>query len=576
MTASRIGVFVCHCGGNISDHVDVERVRAAAAAEPGVAVARTLPFACSDAAQQEMTDAIRGERLDGIAIASCSPKLHLETFRSMAARAGLNPYMYTQVNVREQCSWAHRRDARGATEKAVRLVRAGIAGTRLGRPLTRMRVEALPAALVVGAGAAGMRAAVALADVGLSVHLVERERRPGGRVPEWGKLFPSDRTGSELVTSLFEEVLRRSDRIAFHPGAEIVEKKGSAGRFSVKLRTGRETTSVEVGAIVVATGFEPYAPPPGEFGRGLPGVLTLPELKELLATSSGGLRVNGRDVRTIAYLYCVGSRQSRGTPGARTYCSRYCCTAAVHAAIEAHRIDPALDQFHLYRDMRSYGRNELLFEEAGRRGSVFVRVPDDAPPAVAQEGDGLVVRVRDELADGEELEIPADLVVLVTGMVPRENAKLRDVLKLPLGADGFFNEIHPKLRPVETMVDGVFLAGTAQGPKTFAESVTSSLAAAAKCSSLLLRGHIDRAPIVAAVNAEACTWCGECAAACPYDGAIVKAACDDRQVARVQPELCKGCGACVPVCAPQAIEVEGYGTSRITAMIDALAAEVAP
>jgi len=576
MSARRLGVFICHCGGNISDYVDTERVCAAAGTAPGVAVAKTFMFACSDAAQQEMIDAVRGQQLDGIVIASCSPKLHLETFRAMAGRAGLNPYLYTQVNIREQCSWVHRRDRARATDKAARLVRAGIANAALGEALHDLRVETVPTVLVVGAGPAGMRAALALSDVGLSVHLVERAPEPGGRIRAWGKLFPTNRPGADLVESLWAQV-RRRDNITLYTGAEVIEKTGSAGRFSVTVRAGAETVSLEVGAIIAATGFDSYAPEPGEFGRGLPGVLTLPEFKELLAASGDGIRYHGRTVRTIVYIYCVGHQAANGAGGPpHAYCSRYCCTATVHTAIQAHRIDPALDQFHLHRDMRTYGKHELLFEEAGRAGSVFLRYPESAPPVVEASDAGVVVRVRDELAGGDEIEIPADLVVLVTGMVPRENARLQGTLKLPVGTGGFFNEIHPKLRPVETVVDGVFIAGTAQGPKTLAESVTSALAAAAKASALLLKGHVDRAPLVAAVNPDACVWCGECAQACPYEGAIVQVRKGAEQVAEVRAELCKGCGACVPVCPALAIDVNGYTTAQVTAMIDALAMEVVP
>lgn len=577
MSAQRLGVFVCQCGGNISDHVDVETVRAEAGGEEGVVTARSFMFACSDAAQQEMIDAIREEQLDGIVVASCSPKLHLETFRAMARRGGLNPYMYTQVNLREQCSWVHRRDMGGATTKATRLVNAGVARTRLARPLERLSLDTVPAVLVVGGGVAGLRAALALSEVGLAVHLVERSTELGGHVRKWGPLFPADRTGADLVRSLTEEVRRRDD-IAVYTNAELVEKSGSAGRFAVAVRAGMETVRLTVGAIVVATGFDPYAPAPGELGRGHPAVVTLPEFKEMLTSSSGPLQVNGRRVRTIAYIYCVGSRSPGASAGAdvcgigpQPYCSRYCCTAAVHTALQAQHVDPSLDQYHVYRDMRTYGKYELLYEEAGRAGSIFVRIPENEPPVLEAEGDGLVVRVRDELAAGEEIEIPADLVVHVTGMVGGDQEGLRGVLGLPAGAGGFFNEVHPKLRPVETAVEGIFVAGAAQGPRTVAESVTSALAAASKCSAMLLRGHLDREPIVASVTTEACTWCGECAAVCPQEDAIVLVEAPEGTVAEVRPELCVGCGACVPACAAGAIEVEGYTHAQMEAMIDALA-----
>ncbi len=571
MSAQRLGVFICHCGGNISDYVDVEKVRAASAALPGCASTKTFMFACSDAAQQEMMEKIRSEQLDGIVVASCSPKLHLETFRAMAKRAGMNPHTYTQVNIREQCSWAHRHDVPKASEKATRLVRAGVARAGLSRPLDNIRVETVPAVLVIGGGVAGMRAALAFSDLGLSVHLVERAAELGGRIRTLGKLFPSGRPGSEVVASLRERLAGR-DNIAVYTNAELVEKTGSAGRFAVKVRSGENTFSLKVGAIVAATGFDPYAPKPGEFGHGLPAVVTLPEFNELLTKSRGHLRVNGRDVRTIVYIYCVGSRQSEGN----TYCSRFCCTAGVHAAIQAHQIDPTLDQFHLYRDMRAYGRNELIFEDAGRKGSVFVRYSESEPPEVKRDGNGLVVRVRDDLASGDRIEIPADLVVLVTGMVAPSNERLQSLLKLPAGAGGFFNEIHLKLRPVETVVDGVFIAGTAQGPKNLAESVASSLAATANCSAMLLKGYLDRAPLVAKVDSETCSWCEECTQVCPYEGTIMKADHAGKQVAEVRAELCKGCGACAAVCPSAAIDVQGYTNAQITTMIDALAAEVAP
>jgi heterodisulfide reductase subunit A2 len=579
MSAKKIGAFVCHCGGNISDYVDVEQVRAAAEREPGVAVAKTFLFACSDAAQQEMEQTIKAEGLDGIVVASCSPKLHLTTFRAMAQRAGLNPYMYTQCNVREQCSWAHRHATGPATAKATDLVRAGIARTSLGRPLTDLRVETTQAAMVIGAGVAGMRAALALSDMGIAVYLVERADRVGGRVPAWGKLFPSDRDGADMVATLRAAIAER-ENVTLLLNAEVVEKSGSVGDFAVKVRVaGSDTLSLNVGAIVVATGFDPYAPPEGEFGYGLPGVLTLPEFRELLARNGGALRRDGRPVRNIVYVYCVGSRQaeSETCQHPNRYCSRFCCNAAVHTALLAHATPGGhgLNQYHLYRDMRTYGKNELLFEEAGRKGSVFLRFTDDAPPEVARSGDGLVVRVRDTLMNGEEVEIPADLVVLVTGMVPRENATLLHALKLPLDAGGFFNEIHPKLRPVETVIDGVFIAGTAQGPKSLAESVASALAAVSKSAALLLKGYVDLPPLVATVNQDQCTWCGECAAACPYDGAVEKLRVGDKEVATIHAELCKGCGGCVPVCASEAIDLAGYTNAQMRAMIAALATEAA-
>ncbi len=567
MIEAKIGVFICYCGGNISDYVDVERVRDTVANETGVAVAKTHMFTCSDAAQDEIIKDIHNENLTALVIASCSPKLHLFTFRSMTERAGLNPYRYIQVNLREQCSWAHRNDAQNATVKAIKLVRAGIAKARLSEPLTTLRIDTKPNALVVGAGVGGLRAALALSDLGLTVFLLEREDVVGGWTGKWGKMFLHNQSGVEIVDELLSQVKAR-ENITLFTNAELVEKSGSMGDFSVKIRVDEsDYISLEVGAIIVASGFEVYQPDEGEFGYGLDGVIRLPEFKEMLTGSNGGLKYNGKNVRNIVYIYCVGSRQLEGE---HQYCSRYCCNAAVHQAICAHEVDPDLHQFHLFRDMRTYGKHEVLYEEASRANSVFLRYEEENPPVVERLNGRLKVKVSDQLLGGEEIEIGADMVVLVTGMVPRKDDRLVDVLKLPVGIDGFFNEIHPKLRPVETVVDGVFIVGTAQGPKTMAETVTSALAGVSKSAELLMKGYAELDPFVATLDPNRCTWCVECTQACPYN-AIEKVSADGKEVAQVVQSLCKGGGTCVPVCPENAIDLRGYTSAQIEGMIDALA-----
>ncbi|MBN1321258.1 MAG: CoB--CoM heterodisulfide reductase iron-sulfur subunit A family protein [Thermoleophilia bacterium] len=615
----RIGVYVCGCGGNISDYVSVDDVVAAVKDEPGVVVARTAMFTCSDATQQEIISDIQEQNLDGIVVASCSPKLHTFTFREMSKRAGLNPYEYTQVNIREQCSWTHTDDAAGATGKAARLVRAGIARTRLTQPLESVVVETIPKVVVIGGGIAGMRAALGLAEIGLAVFLVEKETELGGWVAGFADMYPHGKNGRELVTRL-EEKIRRHQGITVFTNAEVVDKSGSFGNYEVSIQVGRErpeTITVEAGSIVVATGFDSYAPQVGEFGYGLDGVLTLPEFKRLVDASDGPLAYHGKPVRTVAYIYCVGSRQAEGNE----YCSRYCCTAAIHSSLQAaaksgagangvsapHRAASAgtatvgaapFRQYHLYRDIRSYGKYELLYNESREKGDLYLRFPDDEPPVVAQvsTGDGagggaavdtgagyrLTVTTRDLLTGGEELMIPADLVVLVTGMVPRENDALVKVLKLPIGNDAFFNEIHPKLRPVETVVDGVFICGVCQSPKNSAEAVASALAAVTQSASILKRGYAELDPLIAVVDPDACEWCGLCLEACPYEAPSQveeggKVGADHRgTVAVIDRAACKGCGGCVPVCPKNAIDLLGYTDAQMRAMIDGLLQELTP
>jgi heterodisulfide reductase subunit A len=281
------------------------------------------------------------------------------------------------------------------------------------------------------------------------------------------------------------------------------------------------------------------------------------------------VRYNGRPIDSLAYIYCVGSWR----PGGNEYCSRFCCTAASHASIKVAELDPKVRQYHLYRDIRTYGTFELLYTESRKQGGVYVKYPDDAPPVVAAEaGGGLAVTIRDLLSGDEELKIPVDLVVLVTGMVPRKNEEVVGMLKLPLGHDVFFNEIHPKLRPVETMVDGVLIAGTCQGPKSSAESVASGLEAVTQSASVLKKGVAELDPLVATVDPDKCTWCGKCEAACPY-GATEQLSLNGREVAAISEAGCKGCGGCVPMCPENAIDLRGYTDTQITAMIDGLLQE---
>jgi len=395
-----------------------------------------------------------------------------------------------------------------------------------------MRIKTTPKALIIGAGVAGLRAALSLSDMGLSVFVIEKEAEVGGWTAKFGNMFPNNNKGSDIINSLHNDAKKR-ENITIFTNAELIEKGGSVGDFSVVVKVGGKETI------------------------------------------SGSLTYQGRTIKEIAYIYCVGSRQeeSEDIPHPNKYCSRYCCTAAVHSSLEVGVKDRAIHQYHLYRDMRTYGKFELLYNSALNNGSVFMKYGDNDFPKVNRVGDKVSITVKDQLTRGEEFDIYVDLLVLVTGMIPRENKQLIDVLKLPIGMDGFFNEIHPKLRPVETVIDGVFIAGASQGPKTLAESIASSMAAVSKGAALLMKGYVDLEPLIAKIDPERCVWCDECTKACPYD-AVEKVSFENKEVARIVPSLCKGGGACVPVCPENAIDVEGYTDIQITTMIDSLIKEV--
>ncbi len=637
----KVGVYICHCGGNISDYVDVEKVRQAVEKEEGVLLAKTTLFACADANQKEMVNDIRQQGLDGVVVASCSPKLHLLTFRAVAERAGLNKYNYVHANIREQVSWAHSDNKTGATEKAIKIVKAAIAKVKNADALDPIKVKAAKAVAVIGAGVAGMRAAIELAEAGAQVYLIEREFFVGGRVAQWDDLCLTEETGKELITRLYDEVMKHRN-VTLFTGAEVVDKSGSLGNFNLKVKitprhfklqcnsnelkkaievcpvevpdefnfniTKRkaiyhnypseypqlpaidmknctrcglcekvcsaidfsqktETLNLKAGAILLATGFDPYEPSKGEFGYGeIDNVVTFPQFKRIVHYCNDKLVFQGKEIKNIAYIYCVGSRQVNGD---NKYCSRYCCTANIHTAIEVRKKFKGIHNFHFNRGIRTYGKAEIWYDESSRLGDIYLQSFEHDPPVVEKRGDKTIVKIKDVLTTDRELEVEADLVVLVTGMVPRKDNAIGNLLKIPKGRDKFFNEIHMKLRPVETVIDGVTIAGASQGPKNIMESMNSALAAATKSFSLVNSGELALEPTVAKVNETLCEWCGKCEQACPYS-AFEKVEKDGKWMARVIPSVCKGCGMCLPVCPVNALDLIGLTDTDVESMIDAL------
>ncbi|MFC2101352.1 4Fe-4S dicluster-binding protein, partial [Bacteroidota bacterium] len=328
-----------------------------------------------------------------------------------------------------------------------------------------------------------------------------------------------------------------------------------------------ERININVGAILLTTGFDPYEPPVGEFGyQEVDNVITLQQFKRLLELNENELIYKHKKIQRIAYIYCVGSRQIEGE---NKYCSRYCCTSAIHSALLARKKYQGVKNFHFNRGIRTYGKQEILYNEASKKGDVFFQSFEDALPSVEKLGDKTIVKINDILTNNKELVLEADLVVLVTGMVPRKYNEISDILKVPIGRDKFFNEIHPKLRPVETVIDGVHIAGACQAPTNITESVKSALSAASKANSLVSKGEIELEPTLAQIDNEACIWCDICTQVCPYD-AISNEDYKGKKVAVVNNANCKGCGMCLPVCPENAIQLIGYTDVEIESMIEAL------
>lgn len=562
----KVGVYICHCGGNISDYVDVESLQKLIENEENVVVSKHVMFACSDSTQNEMIEDIRSNNLDAIVVASCSPKLHTHTFRGVAERAGLNKYNYIQVNIREQCSWAHSDNPNDATIKAAGLIRGGIKKAVLSKSLENIEINAHKSVLVIGAGVSGLSAAIKLAEIGNHVYLIEKESRVGGKVIEYNKLIPSNQNGKDVVSQLLSRV-KDNQNITLFTETELEELTGSIGNFSatiVNKNSKTENIKLDVGSVLVTSGFDHYKPKENEFGFGLSDrIITINELQKRLNIYGKKLMYKNKPVNSIAFIYCVGNRQSKGE---NKYCSRTCCSAAINVSLQLKENNKNLKILHLYRDIRTYGKQEILYEKSSKQGDIYLKFEEKDPPIVEVKNDTVFVKVKDYLTQKKEIEFSPDILVLVTGAVAREDSSsIASILKIPIGNDKFFNEIHPKLKPVETVINGIFIAGSCQGPKNISESVQSSLSAVSKIAAITNSGVVKMEPIIAEINADLCSWCGKCAEVCEYD-AIKEL--KSKNIAEINNAACVGCGICAPACPKDAIHVKLYSNAEVEALID--------
>jgi heterodisulfide reductase subunit A len=505
----RIGVFVCRCGINISSVVDVPEVVRYAETLPGVTYSEERTFMCSEDSQVKIKEAIRKRNLNRVIVAACTPRTHEPLFRKTCEEVGLNPYLFEMANIREHDSWVHTSPAE-ATRKAKDLVRMAVARASLLQPLYRLETTVHPATLVIGGGLSGIVSAKAVADKGFKVYLVEHQDGLGGRLIR-PRRIPFEKTEtSELLSSELED-LRTLGNVEVLTSTRIKDVAGSMGDFDVTLDQGGKERTIKVGTIIVSTGSEELKPK-GLYCYGeLEGVVTLSEFQDLLHEG----RV--QDGSETLFILCAGSREREG----RTYCSATCCAEALDTALTLKRTRPETNITVLYRDIRLPLAGEEFYREAREMGITFTRYDLEAPPHVSKiSGErGIRVEVFDTISR-VKLRITADTVVLATPLVPPDSSKdISTALKVPLDANGFFLEAHPKLRPVDFASDGIYVCGTAHSPNDVERCASQALAAASRSLIPLMRGVAIAEPITAEVNPALCIGCANCEAACKY-GAV--------------------------------------------------------
>ena len=550
---SRIGVFVCRCGTNIGGFLDVPVLVEYAKGLSSVSFAQENLYTCSETGLTGIKNAIAEHNLNRVVVASCTPRTHEPLFRSTCKEAGLNPYLFEFVNIRDQCSWVHMQEKAKATEKAKDLIRMGVARAKLLEPQEVIQVEVIPSALVIGGGIAGMTCSLSLANRGFEVTLVEKEEELGGLLRNLYKLYPTREDASTFIESKRAEV-ENNRNIEVLTSATVSKVEGFYGNYDVTVKHDGKGVPFKAGVLIVATGAEEFKPL-GMYGYDGRTVVTQLEFERKL-------REEKFDARNVVMIQCVGARDEK-----RRYCSRVCCMTALNNAMMVLEKNREAQVFVLYRDMQTYGTvYEDLYRQAREAGIIFVRYSLQKPPVV----NGEIVNVYDEFL-GEELHLPYDMVVLSTPMIAHSDSKeLAQMLKVPVDEYGFFLEAHVKLRPLDFATDGVYLCGSARWPSTLSESITQAYGAASRASIPLSRREAIAEPIVSVVDEEKCIGCGLCETICPFKAIQVEETPQGR-IATTFVVSCKGCGVCCAACPQRAITMRHFKDEQILAEIIALA-----
>ena len=557
----RVGVYVCHCGANIGRVVNVPATVEYSKTLPNVVHAEENLFICSTEAAAMLAKDIQERGLNRVVVAACTPRTHEPLFRDTLREAGINQYYYDMANIREHCSWVHSKEKEAATEKAQEIIRMAVARVCRLEPLQEFDLPVNKNALVVGGGVAGMTSALSIANQGQEVHLVEKDIGLGGIA----RRIHYTLEGLD-VQAYLRDVIRKvyqNPLIHVYTDATFIEASGYVGNFVTKVKSGGRVTEIKHGATVIATGAEVYKPTEYLYGED-DRVMTHLELEEKIAKGDERLL----NSESLVMIQCVGCRNED-----RNYCSRICCSESIKNALKLKELNPQMDVYILFRDIRTYGFKEDYYREASSKDVRFIRYePNDQPQvekAVNEEGRSVFrVTVTDPIL-GKKLEIDADALALAAAIIPSAGSQeATRLFKVTTNLDGFFKEAHVKLRPVEFAVDGVYLCGMAHYPKLISETVSQAYGAAGRAITLLSHDTVVASGAVCEVNESNCISCGACITACTY-GAIEFHDTPQGRKAGINPVLCKGDGLCNTKCPTGAIQLKHFTDEEILSQIDA-------
>ncbi len=553
----RIGVFICRCGINIAGVVDVPAVVEHVRTLPNVVFADEKLFTCSQDTQEQFLSIIEEHKLNRVVVSACSPRTHEPLFQLTMQKAGLNPYLFTMTNIRDQCSWVHASNKPSATEKAKDLARMAVARAARLAPLQKGKMEVVSNALVLGGGIAGMTSALNLGDQGFQVYLVEKDEKLGGNALAIEKTIRGEEI-KPFVTDLISKV-ESHPKIQLFKKSEFRDVTGHVGHFKGSVANGDGAQPIEFGAAIIATGAVESKPTEYLYGEHK-AVETHHSLEQRIMAGDPSLK----DLKSVVFIQCVGSRCEE-----RPYCSKVCCSGSVRLADRLRQISPGVKIAIIYRDLRTYGLLEKYYQQSRTAGTIFVQYEPDAKPVVEANGEKLKVTVKDRVLK-EDLSFPADMLVLAAAVEPAgSNKAMGQLFKVTVNSYGYFVEAHMKLRPVDFTTEGVFLAGLAHYPKPIDEAIAQATAAAQRASILLSKKELTVSGVISQVDPSKCAVCLTCVRLCPYGAPRI----NEDHKAEIVPALCQGCGICASVCPGKAIELCHFRDDQVYREIDTLLTE---